>query len=312
MKQIAGTDTTTRSFGRLLYLLAPVLVLALLAGDAFAAWTSLRPQNSRRQKIEIDGKVRSYYELDATHATEFELNGPAEIRVYSRVPYSRGVKGERYSFSYTIDGENPTVLRHKISRSRTARLVDEGDRMSIGRRDLIKIGPGTHRVRIELADSPVETVYVRLRKQYLNPIPRGSNIDKVPHAHHGVREVVVRETRVPYYALRTGEDIKVEVIGPTFMKVIARLDWNTAMSGRQRYMIKAFEDGQLKNTYVLESQRSDVAIYDEKQDSVPGKGDVFYIEVPPGRHEYMLQFKDSGREVNMRCLIPRSSLRNSE
>ncbi len=312
MKQRTSSDPTSRSFGRLLPAFVATLVVVLMAGEALAAWTSLRPQNSRRQKVEVEGKVRSYYELDASHAAEFELNGPAEIKIYSRVPYERRVKGKRYSFTYTVDGENAKTLRHSIARSRTARLQGEGAKLSVSRDDVIKIGPGTHRVRIELGEGAAETVYLRMRKQYVNPIPRGQNIDIVPHIHKGIRNVVVHESSVPYYALRTGEDIKVNVIGPTFMKVIARLDWNTTMSGRQRYMIKAFEDGKLKNTYVLESQRSDVAEYDEKRDSVPGKGDVFYIEVPEGRHEYTLQFKDSGREVNMRCLIPRSSLKNSE
>ncbi len=287
------------------------VVLLFQAAELYAAWGTIRPaEGGSKVMVEVNGKKRTYWRVEDRAPVDLELNGPAVLRVISRAPWKLGYKGKKYGLVWSIDGGEERSIRHSIRRSQVARLAKKGKRLAESRTDEIRIPPGTHRVRLRLGEGAADHLLLRLKKRFIHPIPKGRNIDKLPLVHGEVREVVVRENAVTYYTLASGDELEAEVIGPTFMKIISRLDWNPTMSGPQRYMLRIFEDGELKNTYVLKGRRSDVAVYADKRDSVPAKGEVLYVEVPEGRHKYTVRFKDSGREVNLRFLIPRNSLRN--
>ena len=304
----------TAQFTKLRYsIVIQLLALLLVALPAMANWSTVRQvEGASRVLAEVDGNKRAYWSLDLGASMSMMVTGPAEIRVISRSIYKSSYKGDPYTLSWSLDGDEGGTMEHKIIKSRAARIADGGKKLSASQTDMIEVPPGTHRLELTADSCPDDAVIIRLRKKFIHPIPRGGNIDILPLSVCPARDVVVRETINTYHVLKSGEELELDVIGPTFMKVISRLDWNSSMSGRQKYMLKVYEDDAFKNTWVLQGRQSDLAVYTGKTDSVPARGEVIYVGVPEGRHKYKIRFQDSGRELNLRFLIPRESLRNEE
>lgn len=294
-------------------LLLLLLAAAFSAAPALAAWSTVRQvEGAERAIVEVGGKKRAYWKLEQGRTMEVTVTGPSVLRVYSRSPWKMGLKGDPYSFSWSLPGGESETVSHEIAKSSGTRLADGGAKLAVSRTDEIDVPPGTHRLTIIAGDLPGDALYLRLKRKFVHPIPRGGNIDLVPLVSLPVRDVEVRENRSRYHVLSSGSEAELEVIGPTFVKVISRLDWNETMSGRQKYMVKVYLDGEFRNTWVLQGRRSEVAVYADKPDSTPAEGEVIYIDVPEGRHRVDVRFQDSGRELNLRFLLPRESLRNSE
>lgn len=297
---------------RAVFALLMLLAMTWTTLPAIAAWSTVRQvEGAERVLVEVGGKKRAYWKLEKGRTMEVSVTGPAVLRVYSRSEYKLSYKKDPYTLSWSLPGGERETLRHEVTKSRGTQLA-AGGKLSASRTDEIDVPPGTHRLQIQVDDCPGDEIYLRLKRKFVHPIPRGGNIDLVPLSALPVRDVVVRESRTRYHVLSSGDEAELDVIGPTFVKAISRLDWNETMSGRQKYMIKVYLDGEFRNTWVLQGRRSEVAVYSDKPDSTPAEGEVIYIDVPKGRHRLNVRFQDSGRELNMRFLLPRESLRNSE
>jgi hypothetical protein len=298
---------------RITHLVLFIALLLVSVNSLYAAWGTVREvDGAKRTLITVNEKNRAYWQVEKGSAASIEITGPAVLRVISRTPWKSKYRKNKQVFSWQIDSNAATTVNHSLRKSKAARLKDGRARVSASRSDEIIIPPGTHKISFNVLGNTSNKIFLRFKRKFVHPIPSGSNIDKLVIGECESRDVIVGETKTRYNVLQSGKKCSVEVIGPTFLKVISRLDWNPTLSGKQRYMLRIIEDGALKNTYVLNGVRSDVAAYGGKIDSVPSKGEVIYVEVPAGKHTYEVEFKDSGREVNLRFLIPRESLRNSE
>lgn len=300
-----------------------VLVAALLlAGLTHAAWTTIRHiSGAQRVMAQVDGKSRVYWQLAKDDTMSATVNGPAVLRVVTRSPWRTKYKDTLTRLAWTLDGQPGGEFAHPVKRSSGVRLQPAKDaknadvparwpRLSSSVTDEIRIPYGTHKLTFQVKESPGDFVLLRLKRQAVHPLPKGGTIDLLPREKTRSRDVSVAETRSTYQVLTSGEELALEATGPTVVKVISRLDWNTTMAGRQKYQLKVYEDGALKNTWVLRGRHSNQAVYVGKDDSTPARGELIYIEVPAGRHVYKVKFQDSGREVNLRFLLPRESLRN--
>lgn len=302
-------------------LLPALLGLILAAGLAGAAWTTVRTvKGAKRAVAEVDGKARTYWLLEQDGTMTATVNGPAVLRVVTRAPWKGKLKGKESVVAWSLDGQPGGTWRHPLVRSQSARLrpakdspefgtPDKWPRLSASRTEEIQIPYGTHKVQFKAADSAAP-VLLRLKLKSLHPLPKGDTVDLLPRAAGDTRTVTVRDARSTYQVLASGKSLELDVTGPTVVKVISRLDWNSTMTGQQKYQLKVFEDDALKNTWVLRGRHSAAALYAGKDDSTPARGEVLYIEVPAGRHQYRVSFEDSGREVNLRFLLPREALRN--
>lgn len=294
----------------------------LLAGLTQAAWTTIRHvKGAERVLVQVDGKSRAYWQLAKDGTLSATVNGPAVLRVVTRSPWRSKFKDSETRLSWTLDGQPGGEFAHPVKRSSSVRLQPAKDdknaadpakwpRLSSSVTDEIRIPYGTHKVAIRVTQAPGDFVLLRLKRKAVHPLPKGATIDLLPRENLRTRDVVVAEKRSSYQVLSSGEELALEATGPTVLKVISRLDWNNTMAGRQKYQLKVYEDGALKNTWVLHGSHSNQAIYVGKDDSTPARGELLYIEVPAGKHLYKVKFQDSGREVNLRFLMPRESLHN--
>jgi hypothetical protein len=294
----------------------------VLAGLTHAAWVTVRHvKGAERAVVQVEGKDRAYWKLAAGSELSATVNGPAVLRVTGRSPWKSKFKDKPVTLAWSLDGKPGGTLSHPVKRSATVRLHPPKDdanianpakwpRLSGSFTDEIRIPFGTHKVALSVQEAPGDHVLLRLTRKAINPVPKGGTIDLLPTGHSRTRDVVVKDSRSTYQVLASGEDLSLDVTGPTMVKVISRLDWNTSMAGRQKYQLKVYEDGTLKSTWVLRGSHSGQAVYAGKDDSTPARGELVYIEVPAGRHSYKVKFQDSGREVNLRFLMPREALRN--
>ncbi|MCU0370177.1 MAG: hypothetical protein MUC31_02080, partial [Bacteroidales bacterium] len=104
--------------------------------------------------------------------------------------------------------------------------------------------------------------------------------------------------------------LKVSIIGPTELRVLTRTENHFEMKGRIHYRVQVREGGNVLNTYQLSSEVSEVAIYKDVHDMVPGTACEFVIIVPDGKHVYEILPLDQDKSSLLgRLLIPVKDVR---
>jgi hypothetical protein len=220
------------------------------------------------------------------------------------VPWSSRYAGQDYVLDWAIDGGTKGSFRQEIRKASGAVRQSDNKKLSRGGTHEIEIPAGKQVLRLKLAESPGTVAYLRYHAKPQVPPVSSRNIDLRPLERVTPRQVKAGETIVEYYPLASGSEMSVEVTGPGYLKVISRLDWNETMTASQKYTLKVFEDGLIKQSYVLKGNRSETATYIGKDDTVPARGEVVFLEVPEGKHRYTVSFQETGREVNLRFLAP--------
>jgi len=99
--------------------------------------------------------------------------------------------------------------------------------------------------------------------------------------------------------------LKVDIIGPTELRVLTRTENHFQMKGRINYRVQVKENGSVINTYQLYSKVSEVAVYKDEKDLIPGVACEFVIYVPKGNHVYEIVPLDKDKSTLLgRLLIP--------
>lgn len=123
-------------------------------------------------------------------------------------------------------------------------------------------------------------------------------------------DLISRESTVSYYRFSMDKPLKLEINGPTELRVLTRIENHYQMRGRIHYRIQVKEDAEVINTYQLSSKRSEVAVYKEDKDLIPGKACEFVIIIPKGRHTYEIFPLDKDKSTVLgRCLLPEKDVK---
>ena len=122
--------------------------------------------------------------------------------------------------------------------------------------------------------------------------------------------IAVREREYIYYRVQEGQSVEIEVIGPTRIKGISRLEFDHTMRGEKPYRIQIRENNTIISTKPFTGAISETASYVVTTNKLVGKGDTFYIDVPTGRHRYQVTTPDNGMTVLLRFYLPQSDLGN--
>ena len=286
----------------------PILgLLALLASAPLARtlWNTATPETHDGKTVMlINGKKRTYWKARKDVEQVLQVTGPSTVRMISRVPWSTKYTGKSYTINWTLDDGQTGAFTQEIRKASGSVRQSDNKKLSRGRTNELEIPAGLHQLRLTLSDTPGTVAYFRFHTRPLEPLIKISNVDLKPLESPTPRKVQAGKSTVDYYPLPSGSEMSVEMEGPGFLKVISRLDWDQTMTSTQKYTLKVFEDGLLKQSYVLKGRRSETSTYVGKDDSVPARGEVVYLEVPAGRHRYTVRFQESGREVNLRFLAP--------
>ncbi|MCF8373062.1 MAG: hypothetical protein K9H64_15690 [Bacteroidales bacterium] len=294
-----------------------LLLIALLSFSGTMAQSSkksrsLKPTNYQKRVTTIVAeKSRNYYSLDNEKASVITLQGPGKLRVLTRGRFEpkQGDKIE-YEILYTIDGgEQMQVKMSKVVRSKIAKYKNTALGVPADSKDFeIDLGRGYHNIEFKLTknDIPVAVRYVftptKAKKQdwiAFSPLQPSEPVD-----------LISREEAVGYYRFSTDKPMKVEVNGPTELRILTRIEYQYQMKGRIDYRLQVKENGKAINTYQLSSVRSEIAVYKTDKELVPGKAREFVIIVPKGRHTYEIVPLDKDKnKVLGRILLPKKAVK---
>ena len=102
-------------------------------------------------------------------------------------------------------------------------------------------------------------------------------------------------------------------MGPTQLRVLTRIENHYHMKGRIHYRVQVKEDSRIVNTYQLSSRRSEITMYRENTELIPGKACEFVINVPKGKHIYEVTPLDKDKSTVLgRILFPEKDVSNEE
>ncbi len=247
----------------------------------------LKPTNfQKRVTTIISGKTRYYYSLSSEKASIINIKGPGKLRVMTRgrfIPEEEGDK-IKYEILYSVDGgEEELVKIGSAERSKKAAYLKGTLGVPGQLRDFeIVLGRGYHTVEFKLADNKIP---VAVRYGFTPTKPKKQEwIAFSPLQPSVPVDLVSREATVGYYRFSTERPLKVQLNGPTELRVLTRIENHFQMKGRILYRVQVKENDKVINTYQLSSRRSEIAVYKDDTELIPGKACEFVINVPKGKH----------------------------
>lgn len=290
-----------------------LLVMILLVSSCAIAQSTkkkqyLKPTNNvKRVTTVISEKQRSYYSFSSKDASIISVKGPGVLLVKTRGRFIPNEESKKisYDITYIIDGgiaetENVTG----VVRSKNATYQNGALGVPAESRDLeIELGRGLHTIEFLLAS---EDIRVAARYYFLpHKAKKRDWIAFSPTPPSEPADLITGESSVCYYRFSNTEPLHIDVIGPTELRVLTRIENHYDMKGNIHYRIQVLEDQNVINTYQLSSRRSEVAQYKDDKDLVPGKACEFVITVPKGKHSYEIIPLDKDKTTVLgRCMIP--------
>jgi hypothetical protein len=258
----------------------------------------------------ISGKSRNYYSLSTESPSVINLQGPGKLKVNTRgrfVPAEKDKIG--YEILYTIDGgEQKSILFTEVVRATEATYANGTLGIPGQLKEFeIDLVPGSHTIEFKLLDSKINVaaryafVPAKAKKQEwiaYSPITPTEPVD-----------LISKESTTLYYRFSFEKPMKIEIIGPTELRVLTRVENHFEMKGRIHYRVQVKEADKVLNTYQLSSERSETAVYKDNRDLIPGKACEFVILVPQGKHNYVIFPMDEDKSTLLgRLLIPKKDV----
>ncbi len=272
----------------------------------------LKPSNfQKRVTTLVSGKTRYYYALSSNKSSLVTLRGPGKLRMITRGRFKPGEAEKiNYTILYSVDGSiqkqfsASNVERSKSDTYSDGKLGIPGDSKSFE----IELGRGDHSIEFKIQDEkiPVAARYIfipaKVKKQVwiaFSPLRPSEPVD-----------LITKEESITYYRFAKEKPLKIEVNGPSELRVLTRIENHYQMRGRIHYRVQVLEDQKVINTYQLSSSRSGVTVYKDNTELVPGKGCEFVIDVPKGRHSYTIFPLDEDKSTLLgRLLIPKKDVK---
>jgi hypothetical protein len=294
-----------------LLLLGLVIFSQGMLAQSGARSINLKPKNYQKKvSIVISGKTRSYYSLSSVDPSVISIEGPGTLTIKSRSQFKPGEKGPvKYGISYTIDGgqqKNFTVSG--VGLSKEAAYPDGTPGVPGQLKDFtIDLLRGSHTIEFKLTG---EAVNVSARYSFKPAkIKKQEWLAFSPMQPSEPVDIISKETTTSYYRFSMEKPLKVEIIGPTELRVLTRTENKFQMKGTINYRVQVKENNIVLNTYQLHSKPSEVAVYKDVKDMIPGTACEFVIYVPKGKHTYELLplDKDKGSLLG-RMLLPKKDV----
>lgn len=289
-----------------------ILIILLMANFSASAQSTLKsrflkPSGFQEKVIMVTvGKNRSYYALNTEKESVITVRGPGILRVLSRgIIVSDKNNKIKYHVLYTLNGGKQNKFSSgSVYPSKQATYSNTALGVPSQLKDFeIELGRGNHTIEFVLGidKNPVVARFkftpTKAKKQKwigYSPITPCEPI-----------ELISRESTVKYYRFSFDKPLKVKIIGPTELRVLTRIENHYNMKGRILYRIQVKENDKAVSTYQMSSRRSEVAVYKEDKNLIPGKACEFVIDVPKGKHVYEIVPLDKNKSTILgRCLIP--------
>lgn len=301
------------------YLKYLILILIL-----FVPWNSispdsktkvLKPKNATTKiKTIISGKSRNYYPISKTNPSLVSVKGPGKLRVITRVQFISDAFDELdYIVCYKIDGimMEDAVFKN-VKRSSNAIFRNEIYGVPGDGKDLIlELGMGEHTIELscgaELPNFSARYLFTKTKEKKIDWVSKSPLFPNEPV------DLVNEENVIHYFRFSNNKPLKVKITGPTIVRILNRLENHYYMKGRINYRVQVKEDGEIKNTYLLSSVRSEVTSYRKGGEKIPGKAKEIVISVPGGTHTYeIIPLDEDKNSILGRILFPKNDIKLEE
>jgi len=251
-----------------------------------ACFTQLKEINPEKLvEIEIVTKKKETYNLlTKGEPVTFTVEGPTYLRVYTRIPWPEGTKGNQVY--KVILQENDIDERIITLESEVSKVTKDalGRPLSKWRSFYIEVGEGLNRYKITHWSSLNDTILLKLR--YESP---KKWMDIAATDYNTIIESIEEEMVVKYYELSKSEEITLGIAGPERLKVITRLNYDEKMLGEQNYTVLVDDNGTLKK-FPLKCYKSEVISYKDKDEIVPSNARNVYLTLQDGWHNLKFSF----------------------
>jgi len=296
---------------------AAVLLLTLIVPSfGKTSYSFFKPDKAGKTvKIQVSGKSWNYCLLDRRSPLELSVEGPAKLKVLSRLDMSDYKSSQKvdYTIQCIIDG-NRTHYTHSALISKGVHFgASKKGQIGEGQEFVLDVPAGNHKIKLYVERKDKSVIYARVLKQKRTVSSGTHTVAIFPQKLTKQVKILVNEKEFDYFRVGGSDSLSLKVIGPTSVKTFSRLEYDVTMNGEKKYRVQVYEDGKLKNTFLLNTILSETAVYKEgNAKKIISRGDSFYMEVPAGEHTYTFKVLDSGRSALLKFYIPEKALKLSK
>ncbi len=305
-----GPGAPKRAATRVTTALLVLASLALAAPGTEAASSRIKASSAAgKMTVTVDGKKSSYDIASVEKPVAVMLQGPAAIRIVSRIVFPGAPKSKKitYKLRVDVDGVALRTLTAQAVVSKSA-TVPGGRVVGSLERHVVQIPAGARSVRI---------VPVGAGGQVLVRVLRGEGKPKVkwtavaPETYVKAVRLHGRDSETTYYRFGADRPAGLTITGPTTLRVITRLDFGQQRGYSQTYAIKVSLDGKPLKGYSFKARASATLAYPELPAVTPGEGRDLTFEVPKGKHTVTIGLEaTTTKTASLRVLMPRAALKN--
>lgn len=291
-------------------LLSGILLALTLAGAPAPLQAgksvSLVPSGAAAVKVTVGKRQHTYYALTASGKMRIQVEGPGRITLISRLQIPAG-SGEK-SYGVVIKEKGAVVARQKTTTGASKATIKEGG-TALGklRKLSLRVPPGSHTYEIALengASAVAKVLYQSGKAPKKMAYLEARSYDRIATA-------VVKEQLRTYYVTTKNKGVQLRVVGPTKVRVSTRVNFDTKMTGRQKYGVAVWEKDKRILLKSLVGGKSQGAAYKDWKEVVPGKVVSFTLPVPAGEHWYTFRIEEgTASSVALRFAIPERDLKN--
>ncbi len=276
---------------------------------------ALKPKNAKTKiKTIISGKSKTYYPLQFKEPSIISVRGPGKLKVITRVWFVSDEEQQLdYKLYYRIDGTHENEVEfNNVERSETVTYKNYSLGVpGIGNNIILELGLGEHTIELwpgtKTPKVAARYLFTKTREKKINWVSLSPLYPKEPV------DLVSRENVIHYFRFSKSKPLIVKINGPTILRILNRLENHYYMKGRINYRLQVKEDGDVKNTYLLSSVRSEITSYKNDGEKIPGKAKEIVINVPGGTHIYEIVPLDKDKNSILgRILFPKNDIKLEE
>jgi len=291
-----------------------IITLPFSFHTAFGARTvTLKPINGKVITVIVDGKNLSYYLLSKTNPIKLEIDGPAKIKIQTRlsipVQYSTI---EKYSIKVS---EKDKVIKLQSTSSEKSDASYNNSKFIPGkiRKFTLEVPEGTHTYEFSLENTNLTEAVLKFNSISKSKKGKKDRITLEPLSYDKVVTTFIKEKLLTYYVCSKERNVQLRIIGPTRLQTTLRLNFDATMKGTQPYAISIYEEGERVLLKPLSTTKSLGINYEGWKDVVPGKTNKIFLDVPRGEHTYIFILEETAaRSVSLTFSIPKSDLDNED
>jgi hypothetical protein len=290
------------------------LILVFLTGSVLCGAAPrtkvLVPKNANGSiSIVVSGKSYKYYPLSVDESSVLTTRGPGKLKIITRGHVNYQIESQLdYVIYYRINGADKIKVEfNDVKPDDNASFEDPSMGFpTVGENIIIELSRGEHTIELWSGSKNLKistrTLFTPTKEKKIDWVSLSPMYPNEPVS------LVTNEDVVSYYRYSSAKPLKVRITGPTMLRVLNRVEFDYKMKGKLNYRVEVKEDKNIKNTYMLSTDRSDVTRYKKDGKRTPGKANEIVINVPSGTHTYEITTLDKC-SVIARILFPKKDIK---